>query len=158
MKLEGRAEFPYDAEQVWGALHDPDILVRVIPGCRSMAPDGDNGYTVTLTLGVAAIKGDYTGKIRATDIEYPYHYTLQAEGVGKPGFVNMTVDCRLEPNPAGASLCWSCDASVGGLIAGIGGRVLTGISKHMTREFFKNLVAEMGNHFKPRHDELQQVH
>ena len=149
MKLEGRAEFPYDTVQVWSALHDMDILVRVIPGCRSLMPDEDGGYKVTLSLGVAAIKGDYEGKIRVTDVEFPHHYVLNAEGAGKPGFVNMEVDCLLEPVPAGTLMRWSCDANVGGLIAGIGGRVMTGISKHMTREFFKDLIDEMGNHFVP---------
>ena len=149
MKLEGRAELPYDAAQVWGALHDADILVKVIPGCKSMESDEDGGYKVTLSLGVAAIKGDYEGKIRVTDVEFPRHYILNAEGAGKPGFVNMEVDCRLEPAAAGTLMNWSCDATVGGLIAGIGGRVMTGISKHMTREFFKNFIDEMGNHFEP---------
>lgn len=150
MKLEGRAEFPYDTVQVWNALHDMDILVKVIPGCKSLMPDEDGGYKVTLSLGVAAIKGDYEGKIRVTEVEFPHHYILDAEGAGKPGFVNMKVDCRLEPNSAGALMRWSCDANVGGLIAGIGGRVMTGISKHLTREFFKDLIDEMGNHFEPR--------
>ena len=149
MKLKGHADFPYDAAQVWSALHDVDILVKVIPGCKSMTPDGDGGYRVTLSLGVAAIKGDYEGKIRATDIEFPHHYVLNGEGVGKPGYVSMKVDCRLESNSAGTLMRWSCDANVGGLIAGIGGRVMTGISKHMAREFFKDLIKEMGNHFEP---------
>ena len=157
MKLEGRADFPYSAEQVWRALHDIDILVKVIPGCKSMMPDEDGGYKVALALGVAAIKGDYKGKIRVTDIEFPHHYILYAEGTGKPGFVNMKVDCRLEPNPAGTLMNWSCDANVGGLIAGIGGRVMTGISKHMTREFFKDLIDEMGNHFEVTNDKLLKV-
>jgi uncharacterized protein len=42
---------------------------------------------------------------------------------------------------------WSCDAEVGGLIAGIGGRVLTGISKFMAKQFFKAFNVEMQNHF-----------
>ena len=157
MKLEGRADFPYNAEQVWSALHDVDILVKVIPGCKSMMPDEDGGYKVTLALGVAAIKGDYEGKIRVIDVEFPHHYILNAEGVGKPGFVNMEVDCRLEPTSAGTLMCWSCNADVGGLIASIGGRVMTGISKHMTREFFKDLIDEMGNHFESAHNRLSQV-
>ena len=148
MKLEGRADFPYDAAQVWCALHDLDILVKVIPGCKSMAPDEDGGYRVMLSLGVAAIKGDYEGKIRVTDIEFPHHYVLNGEGAGKPGFVSMKVDCRLEANSAGTLMRWSCDANVGGLIAGIGGRVMTGISKHMAKQFFKDLIDEMDNHFE----------
>lgn len=151
MKLEGRADFPYNVEQVWSALHDVDILVKVVPGCKSMTPDEDGGYKVAVALGVAAIKGDYEGKIRVTDVEFPRHYILDAEGAGKPGFVSMTVDCRLEPASAGASMHWACDAKVGGLVAGIGGRVMTGISKHLTREFFKDLIDEMGNHFEPTH-------
>lgn len=148
MKLEGHAEFPYDTVQVWSALHDMDILVKVIPGCKSLMPDEDGGYKVTLSLGVAAIKGDYEGKIRVIEVEFPHHYILNAEGAGKPGFVNMEVDCRLEPVPAGTLMHWTCDANVGGLIAGIGGRVMTGISKHLTREFFKDFINEMGNHFE----------
>ena len=149
MKLEGCTELPYDAAQVWSALHDIDILVKVIPGCKSMEHDEDGGYKVTLSLGVAAIKGDYEGKIRVTDVEFPHHYILNAEGAGKPGFVNMEVDCRLEPAAAGTLMRWSCVANVGGLIAGIGGRVMTGISKHLAKEFFKNFTNEMGNHFEP---------
>lgn len=148
MKLEGRADFPYDPEQVWSALHDVDILVKVIPGCKSMMPDDKGGYLVTLSLGVAAIKGDYEGTIHATDIEFPHHYVLTGKGTGKPGYVNMKVDCRLEANSAGTLMRWSCGAEVGGLIAGIGGRVMTGISKHMAKAFFKDLIDEMGNHFE----------
>ena len=149
MKLEGSAELPYRAGQVWSALHDLDILVKVIPGCKSMVPDENGGYKVALALGVAAIKGDYEGKIQVTDVEFPRHYILNAEGVGRPGFVNMEVDCRLEPTSGGTLMRWSCDANVGGLIAGIGGRVMTGVSKHLTREFFKGFIDEMGNHFEP---------
>ncbi len=153
MKLEGSTEFPLKAAEVWAALHDVGILVRTIPGCKSMVPcsaegtaDGQAGnqsYIVCLSLGVASIKGDYEGKITVNDLVYPTHYTLYAEGAGSPGFVNMTIDCRLEAQDGGTLMQWTCDAEVGGLIASIGGRILTGISKYMAQQFFKALKAEM---------------
>ena len=152
MKLEGSAEFPLSPGEVWATLHDVDILVKTIPGCKSMVPDsagnadspgGDNSYIVSLSLGVASIKGEYEGKIRVDDLEYPYHYVLHAEGAGSPGYVNMNIDCRLEPQGDGTLMHWTCDAEVGGLIASIGGRILTGISKYMAQQFFKSLKAEM---------------
>ena len=149
MELEGHADFPYDPEQVWSALHDIEILARVIPGCNSMAADGKDRYRVTLSLGVAAIKGEYEGKILVNDIDFPRHYVLNAEGAGKPGFVNMKVNCHLEPKPGGTLMHWSCKAAIGGLIAGIGGRVLSGISRHLAREFFKELIEQMGKHYVP---------
>lgn len=143
MKLEGAAEFPYDAAEVWEALHDIDVLTRTIPGCTSMSPDGEDAYSIALSLGVASIKGDYEGLIRVTDVDFPRHYVLHGEGEGKPGYVNVKVECHLEPNDDGTTLRWVSEAEVGGLIAGIGGRVLSGISKHMARQFFKTLNADM---------------
>ncbi len=149
MKLDGIAEFPYDQTTVWHALHDIGILTKTIPGCKSMIPDGDEQgmYRVVLALGVAAIKGEYEGKVSVHDIELPNHYTLKAEGAGTPGYINLTVDCRLGPSNVGSSLRWACDAEVGGLIAGIGGRVLTGISKYLANQFFKAFNAEMKSAF-----------
>lgn len=120
MKLEGTAEFPYEVSVVWNALHDIDILTKTIPGRKSMTPIGSDEYRVELALGVAAIKGEYKGKVRVTDLEFPHHYMLHAEGAGSPGYINLGVDCRLDPNADGTVMRWTCDAEVGGLIAGIG--------------------------------------
>jgi carbon monoxide dehydrogenase subunit G len=152
MKLEGTAEFPYDPAAVWRALHDVDTLVKTIPGCKSMIATGDNEYDVAVALGVAAIKGEYTGKIHVDDVEFPSYYIINGEGSGTPGYVKVKVDCHLDATDNGTSMRWSSDAEVGGLIAGIGGRVLTGISKHMAKQFFKALSKEMESAAKPTQD------
>ena len=147
MKLEGTADFPYSAADVWTALHDIEILRKTIPGCKSMTATEDGSYTAAVSLGVAAIKGHYEGTVKVIDVEFPHHYQLQGGGTGQPGYINMTVDCWLDPSASGTLMRWSCDAEVGGLIAGIGGRVLTGISKFMAKQFFKAFNVEMQNHF-----------
>ena len=150
MKLEGTAEFPFQPAMVWAALHDVDVLVKTIPGCQSMVPEGDGSYRVKLALGVAAIKGEYEGIVAVTDIEFPRAYRLHGEGSGSPGYVKLEVDCRLEEVDGGTSMQWTCDCEVGGLIAGIGGRVLSGISKFMAKQFFKALDDEMKSSFESR--------
>ena len=52
-------------DQVWDALLDPPVLVRTIPGCERLEATGDNAYAMTVTAGVAAIKGTYAGLVRA---------------------------------------------------------------------------------------------
>lgn len=145
MKIEGTADFPYEPAEVWRALHDVDILVKTVPGCQSMVETGPNEYEVAVALGVAAIKGEYKGKLKVDDVDFPRYYVLHGEGAGKPGYVKVTVECHLDPNENGTSMRWSSDTEVGGLIAGIGGRVMSGISKHMAKQFFKSLNAEMEN-------------
>ncbi|MGB1885450.1 MAG: SRPBCC family protein [Gammaproteobacteria bacterium] len=149
MKLDGTADFTFSAAEVWTSLHDIEVLTRTIPGCQSMLSEGDQRYRVAVSLGVAAIKGDYEGVIEVNDVEFPHHYTLRGEGEGKPGYVKVDVICKLEPTEAGCTLTWSSEAEVGGLIAGIGGRVLTGISKHMAKQFFKALTEDMNAVLNP---------
>lgn len=148
MKLEGTADFPYCAADVWKALHDIDILTKTIPGCRSMTANDEGGYVIAVSLGVAAIKGDYEGTLNVTDVEFPTHYMLDGSGAGQPGYVSVHVDCQLSANESATRLTWICDAEVGGLIAGIGGRVTSGISKFMAKQFFKAFEQEMKNHFE----------
>ncbi len=143
MEIEGEESFAYSVNEVWTALHDTNLLTKAIPGCKSMRPVGGNSYVVALSLGVAAVKGDYEGKVKVTDVKQPTHYTLEGEGTGAPGFVKLKMDCQLERQEAGTLMKWKCDAAVGGLIASIGGRVLSGISKFMAKQFFKSFKDEM---------------
>ncbi|PUA19702.1 carbon monoxide dehydrogenase subunit G [Glaciimonas sp. PCH181] len=143
MVLEGEETFTQDISEVWTALHNTDMLTKAIPGCKSMKPSGSNTYVVALSLGVAAVRGDYEGKVKVTDVKAPVHYMLDAEGTGAPGFVKLRMDCILEKQGAETVMKWKCDAVVGGLIASIGGRVLSGISKFMAKQFFKALKNEM---------------
>jgi uncharacterized protein len=136
MIIEGNEVFSQDIKDVWDALHDIDVLTRAIPGCRSMILVGNNSYVVALSLGVAAVKGDYEGKVKVTDDKPPSHYMIEGDGAGAPGFVKLRMDCWFERQDSGTLLRWRCDAEVGGLIASIGGRVLSGVSKFMAKQFF----------------------
>lgn len=146
LKLNGNVEFSSKNIKVWQALHDPEVLKKVIPGCESMELTENGEYLITLSLGVAAIKGRYVGKARLIDHEPPHHYTLKAEGSGNPGFVDINMDCYLEEKEDSSSMRWECDVVVGGLIAGIGGRVLSGIAKFMANNFFKAVKKELKNY------------
>lgn len=149
MILEGASDFPFSPGEVWKALHDVDVLEKAVPGCNFIEVRSDGSYFASVSLGVSAIKGDYEGTIQVTDLIYPNHYTVSGEGKGKPGFVKVNADCKLEATETGTRLIWFSEAEVGGVIAGVGGRVLTGISKFMAKKFFKSLTAEMEKSFKP---------
>jgi uncharacterized protein len=144
MLFEGQETFDHDINEVWAALHDTELLTRALPGCKSMKPVGDNAYTVALSLGVAAVKGDYEGRIKVNDLKQPTHFVIEGAGRGAPGFVELHMDCKLEAQGAATLMRWKCDAKVGGLIASIGGRVLSGVSKFLAKQFFHAFRKELG--------------
>ena len=137
MKVTGSATLNAPREQVWAALNDPAVLVRTIPGCHRLEEVGPDAYRMTLTAGVASIKGSYQGDVALTDQDQPGAFTLRASGAGAPGTVSADVRVTLSESGAGTTrLDYDADAVVGGMIGGVGQRVLTGVAKKTAGEFF----------------------
>jgi carbon monoxide dehydrogenase subunit G len=140
MKVSGTATLNGSREDVWRALNDPEVLVRTIPGCQQLETIDQDAYRMTLTAGVASIKGVYQGEVRLEDHDQPGSFTLRAAGSGAPGTVSADVKVRLDEGPTGTTLLsYDADAIVGGMIGGVGQRMLTGVAKKTAGEFFGNV-------------------
>ena len=130
MKITGSATLAADPQQVWDAFHDPAVLARCLPGCERLTELGPDHYAMTVTAGVAAIKGTYDGEVSLRDPQHPGSFTMKASGAGAPGTVDADVGVRLAPSTAGGTdLTYDADASVGGVIGGVGQRMLAGVTK-----------------------------
>ncbi len=137
MMVSGSATLNAPPDAVWRALNDPAVLVRTIPGCQRLEAIGEDEYTMTVTAGVASIKGVYTGQVRLTDQEPPDSFVLKASGAGGPGTVSADVKVSLSAAGGGTTtLTYDADAIVGGMIGGVGQRMLTGVAKKTAGEFF----------------------
>jgi hypothetical protein len=142
MKINGTATLNAPRDRVWSALNDPAVLVRTIPGCEKLEAVGEDRYTMTVTAGVASIKGTYLGDVALTDPEPPTAFTLKASGAGAPGTVNADVRVTLDESGDGRTLLsYAADAVVGGAVGGVGQRVLAGVAKKTAGEFFRNVDA-----------------
>ncbi|MEH7254765.1 carbon monoxide dehydrogenase subunit G [Neobacillus niacini] len=147
MNFSGVEKFEYSQEYVWLAMHNSNLLQNTIPGCTSLEPQENGEYLVSLELGIAAIKGKYEGTAKIVDLETPKNYELYAEGSGKPGFVKIKMDCVFEAIDTNeCTMSWETELEAGGLIASIGGRVLSGIAKHLAKQFFKSVRKELSQY------------
>jgi carbon monoxide dehydrogenase subunit G len=137
MKVSGEATLHAPADRVWQALNDPAVLVRTIPGCERLESTGTDAYSMTVTAGVAAVKGTYTGEVALSDKREPHSFVMTASGAGAPGTVRTDVRVVLDPvGEAETLLRYDADAVVGGMVAGVGQRMLTAVGKRMAGEFF----------------------
>jgi carbon monoxide dehydrogenase subunit G len=145
MKIIGNAQFAADRAVVWKALNDPAVLVQCIPGCQRLEALGDDAYTLTVAAGVGSIKGVYDGQVRLTDQQQPGSFRMHAQGAGAAGTIGADVLVTLEESAGGgASVTYDADAVVGGMIGGVGQRMLVGVSKRMAEEFFRNVENAVG--------------
>jgi carbon monoxide dehydrogenase subunit G len=143
MKLEGSFKFEESQAQVWEAITNPRHLEKAIPGCASLKEYEPNKYDVLLKIAIPAVKGTYTIKFEMADILPPHQCRLIGEGSGGPGFVKGETTIKLTVEGVGTVVNYQGDVQVGGLIAGIGQRMIGGIAKMMLKQFFKNMSKEL---------------
>lgn len=143
MKLDGTNTLAAPVETVWKTINDPEALRRCTPGLQELREIGPDTYQATLSIGIAAVKGTYAGTLRITDKQPPRHYKIALEGSGAAGFMKGEGTVDLEPQGDRTLLRWSGDIQVGGLIAGVGQRMLGGVGKMLIGQFFKCLEQQL---------------
>jgi uncharacterized protein len=144
VNLDGSAVLSADPDRVWAVITDPAVLARTIPGCETLEQVGDDEYRMNVSVGVGAIRGTYAGEVKLTDQQRPKSYVMHASGAGAPGNARATVTINLEQGEAGTTtLTYSADAVIGGPVAGVGQRMITGVAKRMAGQFFKAIDDEL---------------
>ncbi len=137
MRVSGEATLHAPAQRVWAALNDPAVLVRTIPGCERLETTGPDAYSMVVTAGVASVKGTYAGKVALSDQRVPKSFLLTASGSGGPGTVTTEVRVSLDDLGDGSTrLSYDANAVVGGMVAGVGQRMLSAVAKRTAGEFF----------------------
>jgi carbon monoxide dehydrogenase subunit G len=150
VNLDGSAVLHADPDRVWSVITDPAVLARTIPGCESLEQVGDDEYRMNVSVGVGAVRGTYAGEVRLSDQKRPESYVMHASGSGAPGNMRATVTINLHPDDAGTTtLTYSADAVVGGPVAGVGQRMMTGVAKRMAGQFFSAIDNELTGEVVP---------
>jgi uncharacterized protein len=146
VKFTGDATLNAPVDRVWQALLDPAVLVRIIPGCERLESTGENAYAMTVTAGVAAIRGTYDGTCALSDLKEHESLVMHLQGAGAPGTIGATVNVGFAAAGDGATrVSYDADAIVGGMVGGVGQRMLGSVSKRMAGEFFDNVASAIGS-------------
>jgi carbon monoxide dehydrogenase subunit G len=144
VKLEGEHHFKSSRAEVWRALQDPQTLANSLPGVKRLEVDGPDRYTVTVTVGVGAVKGAYDGTFALTDKHELESCRVTADASGPPGSVSATAAMTLaDADGGGTVLAYDADAKVTGPLAGIGQRMVASAAKKTTKEFLEAIDREL---------------
>ena len=140
MDMTGDYLIPASREAVWSTLNDLAALKEAIPGCESIAYVSAYEIDAVVTAKIGPVKASFKGLITLSDLDPPKAYTIRGEGKGgAAGFAKGGAKVRLEQEPEGTRLIYTVDASVGGKIAQVGGRLITSAAKKLADDFFARL-------------------
>lgn len=137
MQLTGEELIAQPLGAVWEGLNNPQVLKACISGCEEIASVAENEYKVVLLAAVGPVKARFNGKLLLADIKPLESYSLTFEGAGgAAGFAKGKAQVRLTAADAGTLLAYSSDAQIGGKIAQVGSRLIEGVARKITAEFF----------------------
>lgn len=137
MELSGDIWIGAPRPKVWDGLNDAEILVRSIPGCESMEVTSPTERAARVMVKVGPVRARFTGHVRMDDIRPGEGCTLHFEGSGGPaGMAKGHSAVSLTEEDGGTRLNYTVQASVGGKLGQVGGRMIDAAAKQMADQFF----------------------
>ncbi|MGH9719022.1 MAG: SRPBCC family protein [Bryobacteraceae bacterium] len=143
MKISGAHSIPVMQERAYVLLRDPVILARCMPGCDALERIGEDEYEMKMKMVISSVQGLFAGKVRVADQTAPVSFRLIVEGNGKVGFMKGEGLLTLTEEDGGTQVQYDGEVQIGGMIAGVGQRLLDATAKLVIRKFFEKLIASI---------------
>jgi len=157
MKLSGSYKLNVKKEVVWDALNDPEILKQCVPGCESFTKENDNSFAVSATNQIGPMNATFSGNIKLSNIKKNESYTLSGEGQSSVGFANGSANVKLTEENSITLLSYEVNIDVGGKIAQLGSRLISGVGKKMSDYFFGRFADLVAPIIKKKEEKIDSV-
>ena len=145
MEIKGEYRIAAPREKVFAALNDQAVLQACIPGCESLEKLSDTEMTAKVRLRIGPVSATFNGKVTLSDIDPPNGYKITGEGQGGvAGFAKGGAVVRLADDSGVTVLTYDVDAQVGGKIAQVGARLISGTAKKLADQFFGKFAESVG--------------
>ena len=146
MEIKGEYKIAASREKVFAALNDAEVLKACIPGCESLEKSSDTEMAAKVRLRIGPVSAAFSGKVTLSDLDPPNGYKITGEGQGGvAGFAKGGAVVTLREDGADTILEYNVDAQVGGKIAQVGARLITGTAKKLADEFFGKFAKTLSN-------------
>ena len=153
MELKGEILINANRETVWHGLNDTQLLMRCIPGCESMEEISPNERQATVKIKIGPVRARFMGKVTMTDIIPAEGYTLQFEGSGgAAGMAKGQSVVTLSDDSGSTCLRYTVQASIGGKLGQVGGRMIDAAAKQIADQFFAVFQTEVTKNNTPLAD------
>lgn len=130
--------------KVWQLLMDTDTLSRIVPGISRLEKTGDNQFKSVLDIKLGPVQGSFTGNLALDEIQQEKAFTLKVQQNSRIGNANAIIQISLQPlSTMQTELGFSGDVKLSGMLAGMGQRLIGGVSNTLTKQFFSNLDKEL---------------
>ena len=140
MQFEGSHTFSASRQVLWDLLNNPEVLARTTPGVESLQQTGPDQYRAVLQIKMGPINSAFNGTLHVVDKNEPESYRLLIDVDGKIGQIQAEGSVQLQSEGEQTILVVQSGSQLTGRIASMGQRLLSGVARMFTNQFFKALA------------------
>jgi len=139
LHLEGSFESRAHRSAVWGILLNPQDIAPCFPDLQSLDVLSPDSFKAKVKVGVSVVRGTMDFEFKVTDKVPPSSAKLIGTGHGVGSTIDIQTKFDLEDAGSGTKVSWAADVNVGGIMAGLGSKLLNSTSGKMVEQVIENL-------------------
>lgn len=139
MHLEGSFESPAPCNTVWEFLLNPHDIAPCFPGLQSLEVISPDAFRAKVKVGISVVRGTMDFVFRIADKVSPSSAKLIGSGRGVGSTIEIQTGFTLDETGSGTKVGWVADVTVGGIMAGLGAKLLDSASEKMVTQVLDNL-------------------
>ena len=145
MELNGEQLISAPIPEVWKGLNDIDVLAKSIPGCEEINRISPEEIHAKVMFTIGPVRARFAGKLFLSDIVPDQSCSMAFEGSGgAAGFAKGKSRVELKQAEGGTLVSYTTEASIGGKLGQIGGRLISASAKKIADDFFQKFAKELG--------------
>jgi carbon monoxide dehydrogenase subunit G len=143
MHLQGSFETPAPRKAVWEFLLNPEDIAPCFPDLQSMEVLSRDTFKARVKVGLSIVKGIMDFEFRTVDKVPPSSAKLVGTGKGVGSKIEIQTGFTLEETQGGTKVGWVADVNVGGVMGGLGAKLLDSTSSKMVEQVIDNLKSKL---------------
>ncbi len=141
LEFSGSPEITATRDQVWARLLDPEFVAASAPGVESVRAVDPTHFEVLSGLGVGSVRVRFVLDVKVFDIVDRQSLKMRALGKAPGSVVEVVSSLRIaDDEPGKVRLDWSATSELRGTIARVGPRLIEGIARRLTEEFWTDFA------------------
>lgn len=143
MHLEGYFETPAPQNVAWEFLLNPNDIAHCFPDLQSLDVTSPESFKAKVKVGISVVKGTMDFDFRIAEKTPPSSAKLIGTGRGVGSSIEIQTAFTLDELGSGTKVGWIADVNVGGIIAGVGSKLLDSTSRKMVEQVLENLQSKL---------------
>ncbi len=143
MQFAGSHTFRAPRQVLWDLLNDPEVLARITPSVDTLEQTGPGQYQAVLHIKMGPINSTFNGALQVVDSKEPESYRLLINVDGKIGQIAAEGRVQLADQGRETTVVVEGGSQLTGRLASMGQRLLSGVARMFTNQFFKALEREL---------------